>query len=495
MDATELCFTPATELGRLIRDRELSPVEITDAVLDRIDRLNPVLRAYLTVTADLAREQARAADARARRGDLRGPLDGIPYSVKDLDPTAGVRTTFGSRWFERHVPAEDSVVAGRLKAAGGILLGKTNTPHFGHKDMCDNLLGPPCRNPWQIDRTPGGSSGGAAAAVAAGLGPLAHGSDGAGSIRIPAALCGVFGLKPSFGRVPSHPNPDYFAARSHNGPITRTVRDAALMLSVMAGPDPRDPLSIDAPPEDYVAACDGDLRGLRVAWSPDLGYGAVDPEVRAIAERAARRFADLGCALDAPAIRWPDPRDFHKVIWEVGIAARHIDRATERPDWIEPSLAQMIHNGSRVSAIEYGKALLARSELYNAVRAFFETYDLLLTPQMPVAAWPAEPGPTQGPREIGGRPTPTIFDRLPFTYPFNLTGYPAASVQCGFTYGGLPVGLQIVGRWHADAAVLRAAAGFERIQPWAQHRPPDPTPPAGGAAGSQDRRRTGGEPS
>ncbi len=472
MDATELSYLPATEMARLIRTRELSPVEITDAILDRIERLNPALNAYLTVTADLARAQAKEAEARARRGDLRGPLDGIPYSIKDLEATAGVRTTYGSKWFEDHVPDEDGVVAERLKAAGGILLGKTNTPHFGHKDMCDNLLGPPCRNPWNLDRTSGGSSGGAAAAVAAGLGPLAHGSDGAGSIRIPAALCGVFGLKPSFGRVPYHPSPDYFATRSHNGPLSRTVRDAALMLSVIAGPDPRDPLTIDAPPEDYVALCDGDLRGLRLAWSPDLGYAAVDPEVRSIAERAARRFTDLGCTLDAPAIRWPNPRDFHKIIWEVGVASRHIDRAIERPDWIEPSLAQMIHNGSRVSAIEYGKALLARTALYNAVRAFFERYDLLLTPQMPVGAWSAEPGPHQGPREIGGHPTPTIMDRLPFTYPFNLTGHPAASVPCGFTAEGLPVGLQIVGRWHADATVLRAAAGFEQIQPWAQHRPP-----------------------
>ncbi len=471
MNVAELCFVPATELGRLIRVRELSPVEITNAVLDRIERLNPTLHAYLTVTADLAREQARASEARAARGSLLGPLDGIPYSVKDLEPTAGVRTTFGSKWFEHYVPSEDGAVAGRLKASGGTLLGKTNTPHFGHKDMCDNLLGPACVNPWKCDRTSGGSSGGASAAVAAGLGPLAHGSDGAGSIRIPAALCGVFGLKPSFGRVPYHPSPDYFATRAHNGPITRTVRDAALMLSVMAGPDPRDPFTIDAPPEDYVAACDGDLRGLRVAWSPDLGYGAVDPEVKTITERAARRFVELGCNLDAPAIRWPNPRDFHKMIWEVGQAARHIDRATERPDWIEPSLAQMIHNGSRVSAVEYGKALLARSEFYTAVRMFFETYDLLLTPQMPVGAWSADPGHRQGPEAIDGRPA-TIFDRLCFTYPFNLTGHPAASVPCGLTSEGLPVALQIVGRWHADAMVLRAAAGFELIQPWAQDRPP-----------------------
>jgi aspartyl-tRNA(Asn)/glutamyl-tRNA(Gln) amidotransferase subunit A len=295
---------------------------------------------------------------------------------------------------------------------------------------------------------------------------VAHGSDGAGSIRIPAALCGVFGLKPSFGRVPYHPNTDYWSARSHNGPITRTVRDAALMLGILAGPDPRDPLTIDAPPEDYATACDGDLKGLTVAWSNDLGYAAsaVNPEVGAIAERAARRFSDLGCRLEAPAIRWPDPREVHKIIWQVSMAARYGDRAIERPEWVEPSLMQMFLNAGRISAIEYGKALAFRSGFYTAVREFFERYDLLLTPQMPVAAWAVDAGANAGPMPF--------LDRVPFMYPFNLTGQPAANVPCGFTADGLPVGLQIVGRWHADGLVLRAAAGFEAIQPWASRRPP-----------------------
>ncbi len=473
MDKDELCFMPAIELKRLTGLREVSPVEVTEAVLRRIERLNPRLNAFITVTADRARADAKAAEARARRGEPGGPLNGIPYSIKDLEPTAGIRTTYGSKFFEDHVPSEDGVVAARMKTAGGVLLGKTNTPHYGHRDMCDNLIGPPCRNPWKLDRTSGASSGGAGAAVAAGLGPLAHGSDGAGSIRIPSALCGVFGLKPSFGRVPYHPNTDYWSARSHNGPMTRTVRDAALMLGVLAGPDPRDPLAIDAPPEDYVAACDGELKGLRVAWSRDLGFAAtaVNPEVGAIAERAARQFEELGCRLEAPAIRWPDPRQVHKIIWQVSMAARYGDRALERPEWVEPSLMQMILNAGRVSAIEYGKALAFRTVFYNAVWEFFETYDLLLTPQMPVAAWSVDAGPNDGPPDTEGRPMPFL-DRVPFMYPFNFTGQPAANVPCGFTAEGLPVGLQIVGRWHADAAVLRAAAAFEAIQPWAQHRPP-----------------------
>jgi aspartyl-tRNA(Asn)/glutamyl-tRNA(Gln) amidotransferase subunit A len=308
--------------------------------------------------------------------------------------------------------------------------------------------------------------------VAAGLGPIAHGSDGAGSIRIPSALCGIFGLRPSFGRVAYAPTADLFAARSHNGPMTRTVRDAAILLQAMAGPDSRDPLSIDAPPENYLAACEGDLKGLRVAWSGDLRYGPVDPEVRSIAEAAAKRFTDFGCSLGEDAPTWPNPRDFHKTIYEVSQAGRQLERYEEHPDWIEATLAQMIENAKQVSALDHSKALLQRTVLYEHAHRFFETYDLLLTPQMPVGAWSKAPGPEEGPREIGGRPTPTMFDRLPFTYPFNLTGQPAATVPCGFTSEGLPVGLQIVGRWHAETTVLRAAACFEAAQPWAASRPP-----------------------
>jgi Asp-tRNA(Asn)/Glu-tRNA(Gln) amidotransferase A subunit family amidase len=474
MDATDLCFSPATDLDRLIRARAVSPVEVARAVLARIERLNPRLNAFLTVTADLALAQAGAAEERARRGARLGPLDGIPFSIKDLEATAGIRTTSGSKWFVQHVPDQDGAVAARLRKTGGVLLGKTNTPNFGHKDCCDNLIGPPCRNPWKLDRTSGASSGGAGAAVAAGLGPVAHGSDGAGSIRIPAALCGIFGFKPSFGRVPYAPSADYWAARSHNGTMTRTVRDGALLLEAMAGPDPRDPLTIDAPPEGYLALCDGDLAALRVVWSADLGYAPVDPEVRSLCEAAARRFSGFGCTLEARDPGWPDPGAFHKIIYEVSVAARQVDRFREHPDWIEPSLRQMIENAERVTALEHSKALMARSAFFDRAHRFFETCDLLLTPQMPVAAWAADPGPAgeQGPTEIAGRPTPTMFDRLPFTFPFNLTGQPAATVPCGFTAEGLPVGLQIVGRWHADAVVLRAAACFEAAQPWAQVRPP-----------------------
>lgn len=472
MTPTDLCFTPATDLAGLIRSREVSPVEIAEAVLERIERINPRINAFMTVTADLAREQAKAAEARALRGELIGPLDGIPFTIKDLEATAGIRTTYGSLWTKDYIPSEDGSVAERLRSTGGVLLGKTNVPHLGYKDMCDNLIGSPGRNPWNLERTPGGSSGGCAAAVAAGLGPFGHGSDGAGSIRIPASLCGVFGLKPSYGRVPYYPNLDFFTARSHHGPIARTVRDAAMLLGAMAGGDARDPLSLDLPVPDFVAACDGDLKGLRVAWSGDFGYAAVDPEVKAIAEAAARRFSDLGCIVEERDPGWPNPANVARILWNVSFAARLSDRAIEHPEWIEPTMMRMIVHAGQVSAIQHGQASMARTAFYNHALRFFDDFDLLLTPQESTTAWSVASGLDEGPATIGGRLVQDIFDRQPFTFPFNLTHQPAATVPCGFTAEGLPVGLQIVGRWHQDELVLRAAAAFESLQPWADHRPP-----------------------
>jgi Asp-tRNA(Asn)/Glu-tRNA(Gln) amidotransferase A subunit family amidase len=470
MDATDLCFTPATELAAMMRRHTLSPVAVMDAVLARIEALNPRLNAYLAVDAERARAQAKAAEAAVMRGETLQPLHGLPVSIKDLEPSSGLRCTYGSKFFEHNIADMDGMVTERVKAAGGIVIGKTNTSHYGHKDMCDNLLGPPCRNPWKLDRTSGASSGGAASAVAAGLGPLAHGSDGAGSIRIPAALCGVFGLKPSFGRVPNWPNADIWAARSHNGPITRTVADAALLLGAMAGPDPRDPTSIDSPPEDYLAAVAHPLealRGLRVAWSVDFGYAPVDPEVRRLTAAAAERFQSFGCEVEAVNPGWDDPSGPASIMWYVSYAARFGEPYNQHPEWFEPSFAEMIEDGRQISGIQHGQAQLARTVFYEQVRRFFERYDLLLTPQMPLGAWSVE----RGPSTIEGKTTLSMFDRLNFTFPFNQTGQPAASVPCGFTSEGLPVALQIVGRWHADRLVLQAAAACEQASPWAQACP------------------------
>ena len=307
MSSDDLAFMPATTLAAAIRSRKLSPVEVTRAILERIERLNPRLNAYLTVDGEGAMQAARRAEQAVVDGAELGPLHGVPVSVKDLVCTRGLRTTFGSLLHQEYVPDHDAGAVERLREAGAIILGKTNTPEFGLMGTTENRLGEPCRNPWNPERTSGGSSGGAGSAVAAGLGPLALGTDGGGSVRIPSGFCGVFGLKPTFGRVPHHSDFGGWGTLSVTGPIARTVADAALMLDVMVGPHPEDPYAVPAPRRPFRQAMKGDLHGLRAAWSGDLGYGAVDPEVRRTAEAAARRFADFGCIVeeDHPGIEDP----------------------------------------------------------------------------------------------------------------------------------------------------------------------------------------------
>jgi len=460
---SDLTFTPATELRDLIRSRRASPVEILELVLARAEAVQTRLYPFVTIDAEAARAAARTAEAAVMQQAPLGALHGIPISIKDLEPTRGLRTTYGSKFSEHHVPTYDSIVVERVRAAGGVIFAKTNTPSYGHKDSCDNLLMPPTRNPWNPDRTSGASSGGAAVAVAVGAGPLAHGTDGAGSIRIPAALCGVFGLKPAFGRIAAWPNADIWAARSHSGPMTRTVRDAGMLLDVLAGPDPRDPMSLDATDENFLAACEpGDLTGLKVAWSADFGYATVDAEVRQVAETAARRFTELGCTVEAVDPGWDDPAPWAETLWHMNMAARFSDQLDEHPDWIDPTLRTMIEAGRRLSGLEAGRAQVARTAFYNQAQQFMQRFDLLLTPQMPCVAWPAEGAATA---------SESIFNHLPFTFPFNGTGWPAASVPCGFNTEGLPIGLQIVAPWRQDGLCLRAAAAFEALQPWQARRP------------------------
>lgn len=468
MSDERLCWAPATELAALIRRKKVSPVEVMDAVLDRIERVNPKLNAFVTLTADQARRDAKAAErALGKRGAKLGPLHGVPFAVKDLVITRGVRTTFGTPLYRDNVPAEDAPMVARLKAAGALLLGKTNTPTFGWIGATHNLLFGPTRNPWDLGRTPGGSSGGASAATAAGLGPLHVGTDGGGSIRIPASFAGIYGLKPSFGRIPVYPASGAWSL-SHVGPMTRTVADAALMLRVAAGPDERDQTSLPAAPVDYVKALAGGVKGLRVAWSEDLGFApAVDPEVRALCAKAAGAFRELGCRVEAVAPGWPSPHECWSEIFCGGIATRmapYLDRKSE----IEPGLYRIIATTLENPPTKYVQAWFDRLAWWEHPRRLFEKYDLLLTPT--VACPPFAVG-LDNPAEIAGTPVPP-YGWIPFTYPFNMTGQPAASVPCGFTRDGLPVGLQIVGRRFDDAAVVRASAAFERARPWAQHRPP-----------------------
>jgi len=467
MASDELCWHSAAELVGLVRRKKVSPVEAVDAVLDRIERLNPRLNAYCTVTAEGARKAARAAErALGRRSVSPGPLHGVPFSVKDLVITRGVRTTFGSPLYRDHIPAEDAPLVARLRAAGGILVGKTNTPTLGWLGATHNLLFGATRNPWHLERTPGGSSGGASAAVAAGLAPLAVGTDGGGSIRIPASCAGVYGLKPSFGRIPIYP-PTGAWSLSQVGPITRTVADAALVLQVGAGPDPRDQYSLPAERIDYMRALAGGIKGLRVAYSDDLGFvDALDSEVRSVCARAARTFRELGCRLETVLPRWPSPKACWKEIFCGGLAVRLAPFRDRRAE-IEPGLLDFVEAALKNPSTTYVQAWLDRLGWWQHPSAFFERYDLLLTPTI---ACPPFPVGLADPPAIAGRAVEP-YAWIPFTYPFNLTGQPAASVPCGFTRDGLPIGLQIVGRRYADATVLRASAAFERARPWAALRP------------------------
>jgi aspartyl-tRNA(Asn)/glutamyl-tRNA(Gln) amidotransferase subunit A len=468
MATAELCWLPATDLAALIRRRKVSPVEVMDALLARIDKLNPTLNAFVLVRAEEARREARAAErALGRRSARLGALHGVPFSVKDLVVTKGVRTTFGTPLYRDNVPTEDAPIVERLRAAGGIMTGKTNTPTFGWIGATHNLLFGITRNPWDLERTPGGSSGGASAAAASGLGPLHVGTDGGGSIRIPASCAGIVGFKASYGRVPTYPASGAWSL-SHIGPMTRTVADAALMLGVCAGPDERDQYSLPADGTDYTTTLSGRIKGLRVAYADDLGFNdALDPEVRAVCGTAAKAFRELGCRLERVEPKWPSPREAFLRIFCGGIAARmapYLDRRSE----IEPGLYEIIETALKEPPMAYPQAWLDRLAWWQHPRAFFERHDLLVTPT--IACPPFKVG-LDNPPEIAGRAVKP-YAWIPFTYPFNLTGQPAVSVPAGFTKNGLPIGLQIVGRRYDDATVMRAAAAFEKARPWIGHRPP-----------------------
>ena len=460
-----IAYHSASELRDLYKARSLSPVEVIRTVLERIERVNPALNAFTVVTPDLALEQALTAE-RAYAEGAASSLSGVPISIKDLTPTRGIRTARGSLVDPDWVPDEDAPVVERLYAAGAVMLGKTNTPELGWKGDSGNRIFGPSFNPWNLEKTPGGSSGGAAAAVATGLGPLAQGSDGAGSIRIPAAFCGIFGFKQSFGLVPQYP-PSAVGDLSHLGAMTRTVRDAAMMLNAMAGADSRDRLSWSSD-IDYTRELDTGVRGLRVAWSPTLGYAQVASDVLESTERAAMAFQELGCEVEQIDPDLPDPAKMLDVMWSGAMAGYFAGRLDEVRDLLDPGLLAVIDRAATLTAADLASSLQQRNAYYTGMRQFMDRFDLLLTPTMPVTAF------TAGLDEPDGwqRSTLAPLDWTPFTFPFNLTGQPAATVPCGFDRNGLPIGLQIVGRWRDDGTVLRAAAAFESALPWSHVKPP-----------------------
>jgi aspartyl-tRNA(Asn)/glutamyl-tRNA(Gln) amidotransferase subunit A len=466
---SELCFAPAAELCQKIAAREVSIVELTELFYQRIAEFNPKLNAYLALCPDQALADARKAQEAVQKGEPLGPLHGIPISVKDLELTKGLTTTLGSVVFRDRVPEVDSVVVERVKQAGAIILGKTNTPEFGQSGTTENKLGDACRNPWNTERTPGGSSGGAAAALASGLCTLATGSDGGGSIRIPASFSGVFGIKPSQGRVPRYggygrPAANHF---SQSGPMSRTVADTALLLRVLAGPDPRDSTSMREPPDDYLQNLGGGVRGWRIAWSADLGYAGVDPEVVQVTGKAARVFEELGASVEDTSLTVEDPFPAFYDVFATATYTSYGHLLDDHRDEFTDYVRSTLEYAASLTAADLSRALLRVDQLKRQMDTFFDDYDLLLTPTMAVPAFPIGQRPTV----IGGKEVNRFWGYLPFTFPINMSGQTASSVPCGFSADGMPIGLHLVGPRGAEARVLRASAAFEQARPWIQHRP------------------------
>jgi Asp-tRNA(Asn)/Glu-tRNA(Gln) amidotransferase A subunit family amidase len=460
---TSLHFLSVAQLTKLIRSKEISPVEVVKATLNRIEEVNPTLNAFVALRAEEAMKEARNLEEQIAAGKETAPLAGIPFGVKDLEDVQGLVTSFGSVPYKNNIARQDSIQVARLKAAGAIVVGKTNTPEFGFTGFTKNLLYGVTRNPWNAERTPGGSSGGSAAAVASGMVPIATGSDAGGSIRIPASYSGCFGLKTSFGRIPLGPTP--FLQMYHMivaGPITRTVRDAALYLDCAAGYHPCDPSSLPFPPGSYLESLERIPSRLRIAFSPDLGYARVQKEVMARVEEGVRSFAEMGHEVEL----WERPLPDVGETWAsftnselTGMLHRSLDRHRQE---MGRTLVQSLDLARSFSLQDQVEAQKVRTELNRILWKLFEEFDLLLTPTMPTEAFAAKGPP---PTEIDGQPVP-LLGATPFTYPFNLSGHPAVSVRAGITENGLPVGLQIVGRHHREDMVLQAAYAYEQVKPW-----------------------------
>jgi aspartyl-tRNA(Asn)/glutamyl-tRNA(Gln) amidotransferase subunit A len=460
---TDLATCSATQLLQLYRTRQASPVEAAQAVHDRIARLNPQINAFCLVDAERSLAEARASETRWLNGAPCGELDGVPVSIKDLILTRGWPTLRGSRTVDAHQTWDvDAPATARLREAGAVLLGKTTTPEFGCKGETNSPLTGLTRNPWNLAKTPGGSSGGTAVAVAAGLGPLSIGTDGAGSVRIPAAFCGNFGLKPSFGRVPAHPLSP-FGSVSHLGPHSLSVRDAALMMNVLKRPDARDWTSLPFDARDYLIGLDDGIRGLKIAWSPTLGYAKnVHPEVAAAVAAAVRELEALGARVEAVDPGFDDPLEITTGLWFLGSWTLWNTLTPEQQAVTDPDFRAQAMLGSALSALDVQRLNLRRGTLGAQMRQFMQRFDLLVTPSVAVPAFDALPAGHNAMNPV------TMLGWTPFSYPFNLTQQPACTIPCGLTRDGLPIGLQIVGPMFGDALVLRAARAYESVGPIAR---------------------------
>jgi len=469
---TSLDFAPAHELAALIRSKELSPVELMEAALKRIEAINPTLNAFVTFRAEEAMAEAKSLAERIAAGEDPGPLAGIPIGVKDLEDVADMVTSYGSIPFKDNRVPQDSLQVARLKAAGAIVVGKTNTPEFGFTGFTKNRLFGVTRNPWNTERTPGGSSGGSAAAVTSGMVPLATGSDAGGSIRIPSSYSGCFGMKPTYGRIPLVPMlPAYMSRFWTLGPLCRTVADAALYLDCTSGYHPDDPDSLPAPKSSYLESLPKIPSGLRIGFSPTLGYATVQKDVMPLVELAVPVFEEMGHQLDTWEGSLPDVSEAWSEIVACDIYAQvHEDLEKIRTD-LGRTLVGALDHAKTLPLEKHVRNHSTRIRLNQALSQVFDRFDLLLTPTMPTDPFAAKGPP---PAEIDGRPIP-LLHAVAFTYPFNVSGHPAATVRVGFTPAGLPAGLQIVAQRYREDLVLQAAHAFEQARPW-QDRWPEVQP-------------------
>jgi Asp-tRNA(Asn)/Glu-tRNA(Gln) amidotransferase A subunit family amidase len=483
--ADDFSFMTALEMRHLIATKQVSPVEIAESTLRRVEASQPVLNAFVTVTPDLALEAARQAETAVMAGEDQGLLTGIPLSIKDLTAVKGVRFTSGSRTLADFIASVDSPASERVKAHGASIVGKTTTTEFGCKGSSDSPLTGQTRNPWNLTKTTGGSSSGAGASVAAGHTPFALGTDGGGSVRIPSSFCGLFGIKAHFGRVPVFPAAAT-PTLAHVGPLARTVRDAALLLTAISGFDARDPASVAAEVPDYLGACERSPRGLRIAWSPTLGYARPTREVAEIAGTAARTFEEFGCTVELVEAVFDDPIELWMAEFYAGVGTRLKKTLTENRAVIDPAVAAVLDKALDQTIDAYYERVFARYEFREKLRQFFEKFDLLMTPTTPVVAFDL------------GRDVPAELDDanivswVAYTYPINLCGLPAASIPCGFTRAGLPVGLHVVAGALRETDIFSAAATFEAAHGWADRRPPFASPATSPTVAGSEEAAEGG---
>jgi amidase len=467
MAGSDICFMTATEMAHRIRSKDLSAVEVLTAHLRQIERVNPKVNAIVTLVADQAMEQARKTDEAAARSQWLGPLHGLPVAHKDLHDTKGIRTTYGSPIFKDHVPTEDALIVERIKKAGAVTLGKTNTPEFGAGSQTFNRVFGATHNPYDLSKTCGGSSGGAAVALACGMIPIADGSDMGGSLRNPAAFCNVVGLRPSAGRVPTWPSGDGWATLSVDGPMARNVADVALLLSAIAGPDNRSPISIDEPGNVFAKPLDRDFKGVRIAWAKDLGGLPFDPRVKQVVNAQRKVFETLGCIVEEAE---PDFSGADQVFKDFRASSYTMSRPELQAhrDMVKDTILQELDAGAKLTGPQLGAAAAKRTQVYHKVRVFLERYEFFVLPVTQVPAFDVnEPYVKQ----IQDVKLDHYIDWMKSCYYISTVGNPAISVPAGFTPEGLPIGLQIVGRRHAEWSILQLAHAFEQATNVGTRRP------------------------